>query len=404
MIKKSTVAIIVIIILIMMLFNVFKLTPLSRIVSYLLLISSTIGHLIFIIKPRMFSKNIKYWYYIGLTTMLVSMVTGYLNYNQSFVSGFVANFNFYNVGSVILFVYLILKNNISLPRLFALIIKVSWVLLGLIALMAITNFVFINESELTGNIVLVHAGKISKNLTNFIAIYWIALFLFKSNYKYLWYSLLFFAANHFHDLQRFALIVSLLVIVIGVLKMKKSNAAKKIIIPALFLMILVSVFLFNSIEGTAVLNKFVEAFKVFTEDSDAINDASAAIRIIQVDFALNQFQEHPLFGNGFYRASDFDKAIGKGIYFYPNDIGFFGILYFLGLFGAVLFFKQLKLIWTQLKIKQNNQYQLCLVLAMLFVLLSSLITGTSINYYSYFFFLFSLFQLSIFAKQPLKRN
>jgi|TARA_B110000908_G_scaffold172741_1_gene242604 hypothetical protein len=378
-----------------MLFNVFKLTPLSRIATYLLVVLSTIGHFIFILKPKMFSKSIKFWYYIGIVTMLISMTTGYLYYSQSFFAGFVANSNFYNVGSVILCVYLFLKNDISLSRLFSLLIKVSWVNLGLIAFMAITNFAFINESELTGNIVVVHAGKISKNLTNLIAIYWLSLYLFKSNYKYLLFSLLFFAANHFYDLQRVIFLVTLLVIGIGILKMRKFKAARKVVIPALFSIVFVIIFLFNSIQGATIFNKFTEASKVFTEDSDSIDDSSAAVRVYEVGIALNKFKQHPLFGNGYYRASDAEKIMGKDVRFYISDIGFFGILFTLGIFGIFLFFKQLKFVWMQLKIKQINQFQLCLVLSLSFLMISSLLTGKSINVYPYFFLLFTLLQLSI---------
>jgi hypothetical protein len=377
-----------------MLFNVFKLIPLSRIATYLLVVLSTIGHFIFILKPKMFSKSIKFWYYIGIVTMLISMTTGYLYYSQSFFAGFVANSNFYNVGSVILCVYLFLKNDISLSRLFSLLIKVSWVNLGLIAFMAITNFAFINESELTGNIVVVHAGKISKNLTNLIAIYWLSLYLFKSNYKYLLFSLLFFAANHFYDLQRVIFLVTLLVIGIGILKMRKFKAARKVVIPALFSIVFVSIFLFNSIQGATIFKKFIEASKVFTEDSNSIDDSSAAIRVYEVGIALNKFKQHPLFGNGYFRASDAEKVIGKDVHFYISDIGIFGILFSLGIFGVVLFLKQIKLVWKLLMSKQNNQYQFIMVLALIFLLSQSLVTGSSINHYDYFFLLIAMLQLS----------
>ena len=170
-----------------------------------------------------------YWF----SSDVISACICYLYYGQSLVSGFVANVNFYNVGSVTLFVYLFKKNNISYPNLFSLLTKVGWVLLGLTAItpitpiMAITNFVFINESELTGKIVELTACKVSKIFINFIAIYWFSKYLFK--YKYLMYSLLFFAANHFMEIQRFALVVTFLVIGIGVLKKSKTKASIKFI-------------------------------------------------------------------------------------------------------------------------------------------------------------------------------
>lgn len=377
----------------MMLFNVFRYTPLGKISTYLLFGLSTIGHLIFISKPNIFSKNLKTWYFIGVLSMLISMASGTLIYNQSLISGIVANSQFYNIGSVMLLVYLVLKSKISFIRIFPLLSSVGWVFLGLIAFMAITNFSFINESQLTGEIVEGHAGKVSKNLTNFIALYWLAAFLFKSNYKYLLYSILFFSANHFFELQRFMFFIDLLIIAIAVFKMRKSKASLKFILPLFFCIAFLSIYIFNSIKGASIIYDFTQTFELFSEDSNAITDSSVSVRVSEIDLALTKFTQYPLFGNGYYRASEGGKVIGEGIHFYVSDIGIVGILFNLGIFGVVLFLKQIKLVWKLLMSKQNNQYQFFMVLALIFLLSRSLLTGYSINNYDYFFLLIAMLQL-----------
>jgi len=378
----------------MMLFNVFRYTPLSKISTYLLLGLSTIGHLIFISKPSIFSKNLKTWYFIGIVTMLISMTSGTLIYNQSLISGIIANLQFYNIGSVMLLVYLVLKSKISFIRIFSLLNSVGWVVLVLIALMAITNFSFINESQLTGEILVVHAGKVSKNLTNFIALYCLAAFMFKSNYKYLLYTILFFSANHFYDLQRFMILINLLLIATAVFKMRKSKASLKFILPLFFCIAFLSIYIFNSTKGASIVGDFAQTFELFSEDSNAITDNSVSARVHEIDLALTKFTQYPLFGNGYYRASEGGKVIGEGIHFYVSDIGIIGILFNLGIFGIVLFLKQTKLVWKLLMSKQNNQYQFLMVLALIFLLSLSLVTGSSIKHYDYFFLLIAMLQLS----------
>jgi len=390
--KKWILAILLVITLVML--NVFNLTPATSIVTILLLGFSTTGHLLVLKEPKLFSKEVKFWYYIGLGLILTSICTCYLYYGQSFVSGFVANFNFYKVGCVMLFVYLFKKNNISITNLFSLLTKIGWVLLALMAIMAITNFYFINESELTGKIVEVTVGKISKTFINFIAIYWFSKYLFQSKYKFLVYALMFFSANHFLEIQRFSLIVSFLIIGIGIFKRRESKATLKFIFPAFFALSFIGIFLFNSTEGSSIINRFSDAIKVFTEDANDINDASASIRIFETEFALDKFKQHPLFGNGYYRASEVEKVIGGGIHFFPSDIGLFGILYTLGSLGIVVFFMQLKLVWVNFKMKHVNLYNFSIVLFLIFIMLSSLITGKSINHFHLFFFFVCMLQLT----------
>lgn len=390
MIRKKKIILWFLTVLALLIFEVHSLTPAAILVSYLMLALSTFGHIIFIFEPKLFPKTIRSWYLIGLGLGLVSLITCYTYYDQSLISGFIANVRFYNVGTVILYFYLIIKNDISFIDLFSFLKKAGWLLLILTGVMFFADFTFLNESELTGEILEVSANKLSKSFTNFIAIYWFSKYLFKSNYKFLLFSLLFFAANHLGEIQRFALIVSFLIIGIGILKKRKTKATLNFIIPSLLSVFIISEILSGSTEGQAVVRKFNEASKIFSSDEDNIEDASTVVRIFQTEFALSKFAEHPVFGNGYYRASEKENVIGSGIYFHVSDIGFFGILYSLGLLGAFIFLFQLKLTWKELMNKQYNHYHLSIVLYLSYYMIFSLLTGQSINSYSLFFFLIAL--------------
>lgn len=328
--------------------------------------------------------------------MIISTISANQIYGLSLISCFVANIHFFNIGSIILFMYVFLKNNLAISNVISYLNIIAWISASLIALMVIMDFEFVKQSELTGEVLNVHAGKISKNLTNFFGIFWLSVFLFKTYYKYLLYSILFFAVNHLYDIQRFIFIVIIIVSIIAVLKMRKAKT-KKVILPVIFSFSFLFFFISYSPTGATIFQKFVEASKIITLNSDSIDDSSTAIRIFEIDLALNKFVQHPLFGNGFYRASEAYKVIGKNVHFYLSDIGIFGILYSLGIFGVFLFFKQLKLAFTLIRIDQNTQFQLCLSLVLIFLVLYSILTGFSINYYFYFFYILALSDILIYS-------
>lgn len=402
MVNKKKWVLLILVLLIICVFGFFSLTPLARLSIYFLLVLSTIGHFLFFRYRKFISKKVKFWYWIGLFMMFISMLTAHIYYGQSLASGFVANIRYYNIGSVILFVYLFQKYRITFSDLFNILTKAGWAVLVIIAFMAITDFAFINESELTGKVVVVDAQKVNKGFINFVAIYWFSLFLFKSNYKYLFYSLLFFSANHFLEIQRFIFLVTLLVIGFGILKTRNTNVKLKFAVPLVFIVLFTGIFLISSKVGESIVDRFYEASKIVTGNEDIISDSSTAVRISETEFALERFKLHPLFGNGLPRASEVDKVIGEGVYFYISDIGLFGVLYAFGLFGIYVFIKQIKVLWQHFIVKRSNQFHTCIVLALLLLMVFTLLTGSSILGYTTFFLYACMLQLSASLKQRIK--
>ncbi|NJB72642.1 hypothetical protein GGR42_003133 [Saonia flava] len=267
--------------------------------------------------------------------------------------------------------------------------------------MAITGFEFINESELTGKVIIVNVEIVSKNLINFIAIFWLAKFLQLTSYKYLLYSLLFFSANHYGEIQRFVLLVTMLIMGVGLFKYGSKKVNLKFIIPGIFTLFFIGVFLFNTSGGESILERFYEASKIFTNREDNINDISTSIRISETEFAIERFKLHPLFGNGYARASEVDKIYGEDTYFHVSDIGLFGILYVFGIIGIIVIMGQLNLLIHFLKLRLKNYYQFTFVLSLFFMMVFTLLTGSSINGFSTFFFYISLMRLTYI---PIKKS
>jgi hypothetical protein len=109
---------------------------------------------------------------------------------------------------------------------------------------------------------------------------------------------------------------------------------------------------------------------------------------------LERFKRHPIFGNGYFRASEKDKVIGRDIYFYPLDIGLYGILYSLGALGILIFIIQLRLVWTYYTKRSSHPFHFFVVLALLFFTFSSILNGNTINNFKAFFFFVCLLAIS----------
>ena len=394
MVRKKKIIVIFILFCIITIFGVFNNTPLAKWISYLSLPVSTFGHFLFFTYIKQIPKSIKNWYLIGLLIMIVSISTSYIHYNQSFIDSFVATKNFYQVGVVFLIYFLIIKYKLSMKELFDSIIFLGWLTLLLVFFLMSIDY-SITFTNIDGKVIFSTIGKFNKSLIFFSAIYYLAMFLIKGKYKFLIFMILFFSIPHLNEIQRVIFLSSIITVIVGFRLVNSNRVKVKIFLPVLLVLFGFINFLSFTAEGKDFIYRFEQMAKFINFDEDtAIDDSSVAVRLIENEFALNKFSEHPLTGNGFYRRSNHANVVGD-IYFHFLDIGIVGILYTLGIFGAIIFIYQYVLLY---KIIQNNKYYnvygLASVLGLLFIMLFSLSAGTSINSFSYFFFFVILLKLS----------
>ena len=324
--------------------------------------------------------------------MFLSILMQNIINGQSFVSGFVANFRFYNIGALALIFYWFIKYKISVRHLIRGLIMAGWINLLVIVLMYVTEYSFINESELTGIVVVTHAGIMKKSLIDLVAIIYLTYFFNRNKYKYLILAILFFSIHHIYELQRFALLTQIFLFYIAFRKIYNFKAKLKFFVPALLAIFLINFFLFDSEAGKNTLDRYNASFMVLSENTE-IKDSSTQARILQVGVALEFFKNSPFFGNGIFRSSEKGNIFGDE-YFHLSDIGIFGLLYVFGILGLLILFFQYKFLYQSMVYINLNIWSGIGVLSLLYLLINSLLSAKSILSFSFFLFCVLLIEFS----------
>jgi hypothetical protein len=111
---------------------------------------------------------------------------------------------------------------------------------------------------------------------------------------------------------------------------------------------------FNKSEtSNKITDKFTQMKMAFnSEETGKIDDASIFVRLREIDFAVSGFMENPISGKGLIRSSKQKDIIGD-IYFFPGDIGIYGILFTFGIVGILVFLYYIRWI-VKIKYTQLN--------------------------------------------------
>ena len=383
---NKKIALIILITITFMLMEVFRLTAFQRTFSYISLVFGTFGHVIYFIYFKKFPKEFAFWYSVGLLMWAISIISAYVIYDQSFISGFVANIILYEIGLVSLFWYIFSSFKFQIINLFSNLKRAAWIYFSVLILMYFFDYAYINISEITGEIITVDIGKLNKGFLSFIAIYFFSKFLYKSDYKYLLFSIILFLPNHLVEIQRFNLLLIILVLIISMSLNKNKLSNIKFILPFLIMFLPMIIIYFNISESFSdSLNRFQNAFKIFYFDGESINDSSTASRLVQTEYAIEKFKEYPIFGNGLFRQSESQNLFGN-LYFHVTDVGVFGILYCFGVFGILIFLKQILYLRKLIVKGFQNYYQFFITVSFLYLIINSIVTQESIYFFKKFLF------------------
>ena len=318
-------------------FNVFYLTPLSIFADLFIQFFSILG-IFTIVKYKYYNQD-KIKYIILIITILIisSFLSSVYYLKQDSFSALIATQHLFKGFSVFYFIQNFKSNKIDLKFVFKNLIKLVWLFTIFLTFASLTKFAFTFTSPISGNKILITANKYAINILYFGEMYFLAKYFKTGKFLNLFYLGLIFTSTQLYDIQRGDIIFMFAILTICLFLYRKSFSAIKIYLIAPIFLVLVIISFNNSETGNKITNKFTQMMMAFnSEESGKIDDASIFVRLREIEFAVSGFLENPISGKGLIRSSKQKDLIGD-IYFYPADIGIYGILYTFGLIGIVVY-------------------------------------------------------------------
>jgi hypothetical protein len=358
--------------IICMLLLVFNLTPLAPIEQLFTAIMSVIGAVLFVGNHKKFHKLFKHWLFVFLSLGVLSTFTNTYIHKTSLLSGFIGSIAYFKVLALVP-LYMLIKNEIYLVKTIQYLLKLGVLFFLIILIIFVFDIKFFFYGFASDAGLEVSAAKLNKTFINFTAFLLLGGFFILKQNKYLLYAILLFSANMFGDFQRWVFISFFGALLIGFF-IQKNVSLKLRLIPLAMIALLTIIMVMNySSYGDFILTKFIDAFALFSE-SRISQDSSVNARGWQTEFALNGFFESPIIGNGVFRNSVKEDLFGD-VHFYLSDIGVVGLLYAFGIVGPLVYIFQIK---TALKMTKYSVLNMGLKLFMIFLLIFSILTGSSI--------------------------
>jgi hypothetical protein len=334
-------------------FNVFFLTPVSLLSDLYLHVFTLLG-IISIFKNNYLRHNTYRYLIILLIVLIISSIgSSMLNLNQDLISAFIATQQLFKGFSFFFFLNWLKKDKINFQVFFGNLFRFSWLFAIYVAIVSLFKINFTFVSPLSGAELLITGAKYDKALIFFTIIYYFTLYFKNGKFRLLIAAIILFSTTQMYDIQRGDFVFIGFILIVLTFYYRKSIGVKKLFLFSPFY-ILVLIIGLSMLDLSNFSNKFEQLSLLFEgKDKNQIEDASVFIRIKETDFALSGFYDSPIFGNGLIRTSKQESLIGS-IYFYPVDIGIFGILYTFGILGLIIYLSFLiylkKIIKNKLKI------------------------------------------------------
>ncbi len=333
-----------------------------------------IGFLNFLLK-NLYKRHkfIKWGVITAVALILISIISSHVNYNQPVISGILGVTPFFYVFGPFAFWERIRFGFISRPGVWRAIRFIIWMNAAYLLLFSVFGLSYIFTSPFSGSMLTVDAGKIAKNFVIFGMLYYAITAINKKKARYYIYSLGLFITTQIHDIQRGTIVLFIGLLLLIFFTYRKTTSVKKVLILSP-LFIAGVFFLVQNTDFTNIIDKKFDAvFKLLNTDSqNQIQDASVSVRIVETTYAMDKFAENPVFGNGNLRASYKDRIL-PNLYFYPTDIGIYGVLYLYGLVGLFIYIAVLVLMKRQYKIiDRRNTIQMAFFFFLLYNVIATL--------------------------------
>jgi len=351
---------------------VFNLSPLMVLEQALTILFALVGLVFLMVKRKSLESDLKKWLLIFSTLGVISVFTNNIFHQVSFSSAVIGSLAYFKIFSLVP-VFFWTRHpersyfTLRYFRMFGLLWFIS--LLILYVLNVNLNF----KSPFTGTEMIVEVSRLNKNIINLLSIYYLALFFMKRTNRYMVISFILFGANFFGDFQRYIFICFILTVLLGFFVQRSVLIRIRLLPIALASFIAGTAFLSNADYGRLIMKKYSDVGFLFA-DQGSKTDYSVSARLWESDIAINGFWEHPLLGNGVFRSGVKEQLFGD-VHFYLSDVGLLGILYAFGIIGLIVFLLQLRFYFS---ISPSSIIDLWVKLSVLFTMLYSILTGTSI--------------------------
>lgn len=313
--------------------------------------------------------------WLSLVLFIVSMYNGYYIHNGSLLMTILANRSFILIGIVFLLQNLMETYEVSIEDISSIIIYFALCISFLIFVVHIFRLNISPNAVLPAFTPYFHVGLIQKDFINVAAYLALSLSINTSRFKvkFFLYALVITLTNHLYDLQRYALLMFIFMFAIILIDRYRTR----------FNILLIFMLFTASIFALRLIGLSQDSYAL-----DAImRDSSLVARLNEIEFALRSFKAKPFIGHGLYMPSYADNIL-HGEYFYPTDVGVFGVLFSgggLGLLFLILQYKLLYRIWCS-RFDLNYHF----VIVFLGFMLLSVLSAKSYNNMAIFFILLIL--------------
>lgn len=380
----------IIILLLLLSFDAFDLTPFARNQTISFLLFSIIGFFLFIFKYKSIDYILKQFIIVSSILFIAATINSILSLEITLIDSIIANIRFFNVYSSVFFYFVILKANTKLKYLQNIFVGLIWV--------NFLAYIIVNFFELpliVGNSIF-ESTKLSKFFIFFGLIYYFDKLLIKNHLLNSIYFLTIFIGLNLYKMKRMLiLILALLFSILSSFHIKSKKLVIVITVITFGVIFTINNY-FNIYSTDEIEYKFTEAFKIFNYESELIFDSSTMARVHQIQLALSNFAEEPIFGHGIFRSSQKDLILGDTYFFYA-DIGVLGVLYALGMVGILYYLYQIKIIYNLKRIFYYNSFIRSLYVFLILLALYTLGVGDLV--FSPYHFSAILVILLIYSKE-----
>lgn len=319
---------------ILIVFDTLRFTPLELLADFFLLSLAVIGIVRYYALKINRITEARYIFNIATLLIISSSVAAIFVTKQDLLSTLFATRHLFKVYAVFYFSPQLRAGAWNLDKITRTLEKFAWPYAILVGFIGLLNWTFVFQSPFSGQVLVVTGAKFSKVIIVFFILFYLSKYFKHGGVSNILKAVILFATTQTYDIQRGDFVFMVVILLLLVYKNLKTNRVRNIIIlsPVIGGGLVLTIMFLNT---GRIEDKFEQMLLLFSPDEhNAIKDPAIFVRIRETNFAVEKFSSSPIIGNGIIRDSMKEKLLGN-VYFYPADVGVFGLLFCFGLVGLI---------------------------------------------------------------------